>query len=244
MNEQEPAVTDRVGVPSQLTAAIGLAVAALAAVGLTGSALTRSVRNFPLLVSVILWVVLLSALALAFSGKFPKLAQPAVIVLVVAVCAGVGLGAYSVHQREQPAVLLAGVPEADGSTSVTVTVKGSGLATQDQLDVQVLGLKTFDRLDKIAVSMCEQSYTWSKTNSSGVELDTYLGQQGLATDDATLLSWNRLGPDSDGVVDTSFTLEVPKGAYSGICAFSPLPSDTSEAASNSAAYLRIPADGT
>ncbi len=231
-------------IPAQLAAGIGLAVAALAAVGLTGSALTRSVRNFPVYVTFIMCFVLLAALALALSGKFPKLAIPATIALAVTIGAGVVLGAYSVHQREQPAVLLAGEPEADGSTSVTVTVKGSGLATQDQLDVQVLGLKTFDRLDKIAVSLCEQSYTWSKTNSSGVELDTYLGQQGLAADDATLLSWNRLGPNSDGVVDTSFTLEVPKGAYAGICAFSPLPSDTAEAASNSAAYLRIPADAT
>jgi hypothetical protein len=89
------------------------------------------------------------------------------------------------------------------------------------------------------VSLCEQSYTWSKTDGRGVELDTYLEQQGLSADDATLLAWNRIGPDANGVIDVTFKLDLPAQKYGGLCAFSPLPSDPAQALSNSAAYIQL-----
>jgi hypothetical protein len=138
-------------ITNSLGTGIALVVAALAAVGLSGGALTRSVRNFPIPISVILCVALIASLAIALlinktgSAWANVVVYAAAVLLVIAACGAVALGAYSVHEREQPSVSLAAEYGADGKALVTVSVAAAGLSTQDQLVVQILGLRTFTR---------------------------------------------------------------------------------------------------
>jgi hypothetical protein len=171
-----------------LSASIALVVAGLAAVGVTGEALTRAIRNEPWPLAGTIIVALISALLLVLihtrtprpksrrrrrhgtarpaerstiKERGPWLEPALLTVLVIAVAMSVVLGARSIADREQPFVSLQAAEDDKGWVTLTVDIKGAGLRTTDQLLVQVIGLTEFASVDKAKVSLCEQSWAYS-----------------------------------------------------------------------------------
>lgn len=276
------------GLPPTLAAAVVVAVAGLAAVGLTGDALLRAVRNNPGQIARWLIIAVIAGGVLAVLQLWPKSVSPAtptklvatrtdphgalldttvaepaptpapaqqsgrgivaavgsviaalcVTALVAAVCVLIQLGAGAVSAKELPAVTLQvaapvaaasgsvkGSPLQTGSMELTVTARAAGLSTKELLTVQVLGLRVYSGVSAEAVNLCEsKEYNWSKGDNQQ--------KPGPAEAKASLLLWNRVGPQADGTVDTSWKFQVPQGRYGGVCA-------TVFGAENSAAYLRL-----
>ena len=242
-------------IPTIVTGAVALFVGALAAVGVAGDVLTRAVRNLPYLMSALLAIVLFAALALYFvrprdglrsEARANVLQRRFLSVIAIAVSATVLTGAMSVADREQPAIALQ-ASYADGQVTLTVESRAAGLATTDQLTVQVLGLGQFSVIDKQTVEICEQVFAHSISNDLGTDLQILLNEkynekyndEPLYTGSVSVLLSERLGPDSSGSIDSATKLDLPAGLYQGVCAFSPLPSDQIESSRSSASYLRL-----
>lgn len=234
--------------PTQvLTAVVALFVAALAAVGVTGDILTRAVRNYPIAISALLIVTLLATLGFftvdlseSRSGDRKKVLRGRhVMGIVASICATILLGALSVADREQPGIALQAT-YSGGQVTLTVESNAAGLATKDQLSVQVLGLSKFSVIDRTTAEICEQIYAHSIRAGSGDNLQDFLNSrhdkyQGTVS----ILLSERLGPDSTGTIKSITKLDFPAGLYQGVCAFSPLPNEQIESARNSASYLRL-----
>jgi hypothetical protein len=173
--------------PPGLAAAIALVVAGLAAVGVTGDALTKAVRNEPgalgaavilaLAASVLLAVttvfvrpsstrnVNIKARLKLWSRDFWKTGNSWVTIGLMALLAGVAwailLGASSVADREQPLVTLSFTSERTGNRMLTIHVSASSLRTSEQILVQVIGLSKFTQANKSVVQICETSWTYN-----------------------------------------------------------------------------------
>ncbi len=219
--------------PPALAAAIALVVAGLAAVGVTGDALTRAVRNQPGQLAAAVIIALAATVLVAAVLLRNLIAGLGLLVLLVAVAWAVWLGAASVADREQPLVALSSTSESSGIRTLTVEVSASGLRTTDQILVQVIGIKKFAQANHATVALCERNWTYTS-----VAPDEY---KVLPAGSGALLLWNRIGPDRTGTVKATIKIPIPSGQYQGICAWAPLPSRIGAEADirNSAAYLKI-----
>lgn len=221
--------------PPGIAAAVALVVAALAAVGVSGDALTRAVRNEPQPLAWAVTIALAAAVVVAALVSRKWVVGLGLFVILIAAIWAVWLGAWSVANREQPLVALSLSSEDTGSRTLTVEVSASGLRTTDEILVQVIGLKKFTQVDEATVGICEHS--WAFTSAAP---ERY---RGLPAGSGTLLLWDRIGPDPTGKVETTIKIPVPSGQYQGICAWAPLPSRSGNTGDvrNSAAYLTVTA---
>jgi len=163
-----------------------------------------------------------------------------VALLLFAVRDAIIAGAGAVAAREGPLVTLqagavSAIPGAATARNVevTVSVRAVGMTTTNDVAVQVLGISDVPRwIDKPSVEVCESNHTFN-----GFGNYSALPEEGKAT----LLSWNRIGPDASGSVDASWKLQVPAGRYVALCAWSIFGGDLSQRIGNntSAAYLRL-----
>jgi hypothetical protein len=136
--------------------------------------------------------------------------------------------------------LQVGPPTAEAGNSavrnveITVSVRAVGMTTSNDVAVQVLGLSTLHAwVDGTAVQACETNHTFN-------DKKTFTPLDDNAA--VTLISWNRVGPDADGVVNVSWKLQVPDGRYAGLCAWAAFKYDLEhavQAVNTSAAYLRL-----
>jgi len=147
--------------PPAITAAIALVVAGLAAVGVTGDALTKAVRNEPQLLAAAVTIALAATVLAAAFLLSNWVVRLGLFGLLGAVVWAVWLGATSVADREQPLVSLSSTSEATGNRTLTVEVSASGLRTSDEILVQVVGIKKFTQTDRAAVELCERNWTYA-----------------------------------------------------------------------------------
>jgi hypothetical protein len=219
--------------PPALAAAIALVVAGLAAVGVTGDALTRAVRNQPKPLAWALTIALAATALVAAALLSGWMGRVGVVVLAAAAVWAVWLGAFSVAEREQPLVALSSTSESTGVRTLTVEVSAAGLPTNEQVLVQVVGIKKFDQVDKATVVLCEHSWAFSFLDPGHFHA--------LPASSGTLLLWNRIGPDRTGTVKATIKIPIPSAKYQGICAWAPLPrkTPTDRDIRNSAAYLKF-----
>jgi hypothetical protein len=190
------------GLPPGLAAAIALVVAGLAAVGVTGDALTKAVRNEPGFLAAAVILALAASVLLAvttvlvrpsrtrnlLSRSFWKTRNFWMIIGLVALLAGVAwavlLGASSVGDREQPLVTLTSTSERTGYRTLTVQVSATGLRTSEEVLVQVIGLNTFTQANKTAVQVCETNWTYN-SDLKGKDV------KALPASTGTVLLWDR-----------------------------------------------------
>jgi hypothetical protein len=299
------------GLPSSLTASLALLVAALAAIGLTGAALLRAVRNNPGEIGFDLGLAVAGGAAIALAqilfptptdaiqtSTAPEVTNTEVIstkttsvpgepeksvkettttqtvvsdaarpqangrsrwrgwlrlgliilgvfLLVYSVLRAVNVGTGAVSDREGPLVSLQagsisavpGSPKAR-NIEITVSVRAVGMSTSNDVAVQVLGLTKMQAwVNESNVRACETNHTFN-TFGQYEELKDSAG--------ATILSWNRLGPDASGSVEASWKLLVQHGKYAGLCAWAifggdlrPNDKNKRKNPSTSAAYLRL-----
>jgi hypothetical protein len=92
--------------------------------------------------------------------------------------------------------------------------------TDDDFEVQVVGLESFTTVDEATIQACETRHAQSKDP---------------VPKGATVLMWTRVGPKSDGSVDQTWKLQAPTGTYAGICAVS----EQITTGKSSAVYLRL-----
>jgi hypothetical protein len=158
------------GFPTVLTAALAFVVAGLAAIGLTGDALLRAVRNSPRWIAVWFTLALIGAGIFVLGQLWPRkttanenaakttrftvawvLGIIGLALFVGATSAAIWFGAYAVHDRELPLVTLQAAPVAaapsaasgrwtEGTIEVTITARAVGMTTKNDLLVQVVGL--------------------------------------------------------------------------------------------------------
>jgi hypothetical protein len=240
-NANKPPPPDT-GLPPGLAAAIALVVAGLAAVGVTGDALTRAVRNQPdhLAYAVILALAASVLLAVTTVLVMPSWARTLLVTVgLLALLGGVAwavrLGAMSIADREQPLITLSTTSERTGNRTLTVQVSASGLRTTDEILVQVIGLKKFTQANYAVVNVCERSWTYTSVAPNVYEV--------LPAKIGAVLLWNRIGPDPTGKVNATIKIPIPTNLYQGICAWAPLPDRPGPPGSrrNSAAYLKMTA---
>jgi hypothetical protein len=236
------------GVPIGVGATVTLVVALLGVVGVSGDYLVRTVRDQPDAFSnVIRWaiagaIVLAVAVTLGSIRK-RKAGEPgetiwshvgrwlglagALGVLITGFVA-VGVGTTSMHNPEQPRTSLSATSDARNVT-ISADVSGAGLAPDDEMLVQIIGLPTLaDPVDGLK-DLCENSQ----------------GSATLSADKGRLLAWELMGPDNKGNVAGTVKVEVPLDTFGGACAFSVVGDtakvDTAKADSRNAtaAYLRL-----
>jgi hypothetical protein len=205
-------------VPPALAGAIALIVAALAAVGVSGGALTRAVRNDPTTIALLVIVLLVAvAVPVVASVRGSRAIAGSVIVLVLVLCATVWTGARSVGEREQPRVALSASTK-DQVTTITVIASGSGLKSNQDMLVQMQGLEGFP---------------------ASVHADNGCARSGSDTV-GSLLLWQQAGPDGSGAVSVESKVEVPVAEYAGVCAYVSLRNDPSGDDRWVRSYLRTP----
>jgi hypothetical protein len=215
-------------VPGGIAAVVALVGAVLAATGVVGDVLTRWVRNEPRQLTLVL------GLALAIAGLATIFAVKSILVrfatagLVLVLILGVIYATSSIAIREQPHVALAASTSGNGILALTIKAGGASLRPNDDMLVQVIGLKKTGDMHAV-MSQCRQS-RWSAWSSGQINTDT-----------SDLLVWQQFGPDPAGNVAAEITTQVTRADYGGICAFAVLRwsrGDSPDKARAVAAYLQ------
>lgn len=213
-------------VPPALAASAALIVAVLGAVGVSGDALTRAVRNNPLPLGVVIVLVLVVVGATtAYLNRANRVVAFAFGILTALLVATVALGADALGEREQPSVSLSGKTDGDLVT-VTVKASGSSLKSKETMLVQIHALERFPE-DSEESDTC----TGSRFEDRRDDARVWPGP---------LLLWEQGGPDPGGSVAIDSTVEVPAGEYEGVCAFVALSVDGNDPRFVRS-YLRFPA---
>lgn len=210
---------------------VALVGAVLAATGVVGDVLTRWVRNEPRQLTLILGL----ALGIAGLATIVLVHKPTVRLatagLVLVLILGVFYATDSVALREQPHVALSASTSDSGVLALTIKAGGASLRPNDDMLVQVIGLKGTGDMHAV-MSQCRQS-RWSRSQPSQIN---------TATSD--LLVWQQFGPDPAGNVTAEITTQVTRADYGGICAFAVLRwsrGDSPDSARATAAYLQTAA---
>lgn len=189
-----------------LAGSVALIVAGFGAIGLSGDFLLRAVRNNPILVAIAVSAGLIAIGSIVAFSVTRLYVQLVVAVLVASVVFGIVVGALSIRDRDQPGLSISATSTVS-TTTISLDVSGSGLATSDSLLVQVVGLKTKPPMTADS-EMCETSRIEATPK----------------TDRGDLLMWGRSGPDTaNGDVKRTITLEIPAKKYPIVCAWAALP---------------------
>lgn len=206
--------------PTGLAAAVALVVAAFAAVGVAGELLTRAVRNSPewmaTFVTVAFAIVAVATVA-QMRRRDQRAARWAVVLLTLVVGAAVFFGAFTVSDREKPSIAMSASTD-NRVTTISVVASASSLRTNEGMQVQVFGLPKIDTTD----DRCE------------------LEPEDIPVVD--VLTSQRSGPDANGDVASSISVEVKEGLYPAICGFVALRDRDTEDPSDDrlvSAYLRL-----
>jgi len=241
------------GMPIGVGATVTLVIGLLGVVGVSGDYIVRTVRDQPDAFSnVVRWAVAGAAIIaiavtvsslrrtgpvpdpppsrgqriLSHIGRWGGLAGA--IVVLIAGFVAVGVGTTSVHNPEQPRTSLSETSSANIVT-ISADVSGAGLAPDDEMLVQVIGLTALaDPVDGMK-DICENSQ----------------GSEKLDAEQGRLLAWELMGPDNKGNVTGTVKVEVPLGTFGGACAFSVVGDtakvDTAKEDSRNAtaAYIRL-----
>jgi hypothetical protein len=259
------------GIPLGVGATLALVVGALAAVGVTGDYIVRTVRDQPDAFSNIMRAALAGAALIAVGvtiGSFVSqskgtgtatasetppttpssppattplppanrpganagraLALVGALVVIVAAYFAVLVGTTSVHNPDQPRLVMSSAT-SENIVTINVDAKSSGLSPDDELLVQIIGIKTFSTKLADHTDLCENSQI-------NLPADVSKGQ---------LLAWERLGADGTGNVDGTIKVEAALGAFQGACAFGVLANTekvetaTEDARKATATYLRL-----
>lgn len=212
--------------PPSLAATVGLLVAALAAVGLSGDLLSRAVRTYTWpLAGLFALAIMITSFAVAVTNK-GRAARVAVILLAVIAALLVVTGAFSVDTRDVTAVSVTyatgTVPDKGGEqlTTITVGASGSGVRVGEFLWLEVYGLPP--------------DVSWSDPRDPCSRADEV---RPMAVRVADLTA----GPDQSGAVTTQSGIDIPTGTYVGICAYTGLISTDMEKQdfTNASAYARL-----
>ncbi|HEX8497069.1 MAG TPA: hypothetical protein VF661_07725 [Actinomycetales bacterium] len=227
----DPGTPPADGVPPTLTAALALVVAALAAVGVSGDLLTRTVRNHPGAIATVVVAALLAfgvpaiALARTWAVRLPLL------VLTGAAVGGVIAGAFaSARDREQPRVSVAAASTAS-ATSLTIEASANGLRSRDDMLVQVQAVERWP--DELAGSDVQRGCRTNRNQRwrPGTE-PSWPG---------ALLLWQQAGPDAKGAVQVTSKLELQPGRQEGVCVVVILLNTRGQEPRAVASFLRTPA---
>ncbi|MEZ5181793.1 MAG: hypothetical protein R2702_07970 [Acidimicrobiales bacterium] len=203
--------------PITIAAAIAISTAALTAIGLSGDALTRAIRNDPGgLGTPLRWTVALAGAATAAAlltkvASASSNAQRAVAAVSAVVVLGItvttfgliGNGIEAIQRRDEPSVTVSSATE-EGVATLTVTGKGTGLASSSSMLVQLVGLRpgaevAFDEVCAI------DGRRWEGGVSEG--------------GDAVLLGWQEQGPDDQGVASGTFSAEIDRSSFERVCGY-------------------------
>lgn len=207
--------------PPALAAGLAVLVAALAAVGVSGGALQRAVRNEPgwFILVFTSAVLLATVMAVAFFRRSGR-GLPAVVASVVigALAAfSMVLGAASLDVREKPAVSLSAARTATGGLVVTVNATGSGLRADEDMLVQLRALERFPTtVTDFAGNLPESHGTnWACAAS---QFQTTPPEAPTVPDVGPLLAWQQAGPDADGAATIEMVVPYDADVPDGFCA--------------------------
>jgi len=221
------------GLPGGPASAVALVVAVLAAVGVAGDVLTRAIRNDPIAVPLIVSAVLLAVGIPALIITKRWLQRGGIIALLLVLIAASLYGGRSVADREIPRAAISAKTDENRVTTLTVDASGSSLRTRDDMLVQVIGLPDLADFQRLTAE-CEGSRLRTQFDAQGNRIPVPFD-----SDKGDLLAWQRYGPDKEGDVSATITLEVPAGRYQGTCVYAALRGKSSDDPRSAAAYLRL-----
>jgi hypothetical protein len=208
-------------IPPALAGGTALVVAALAAVGVSGGVLTRTVRNEPQTIAkLVIAALLIVAIPTLVLVRKRLLVALCLLALLGVLGTTVWVGAESVAEREQPRVALSASTKGQ-VTTITINASGTGLKSKQDMLVQLQAVTSFPTPVSGLDPLCFESVrSVPETKSVG-----------------PLLLWQQAGPDETGTVTVKTNVEIPIAKYEGVCAFVALRTDGTRARAVRA-YLR------
>jgi hypothetical protein len=213
MTAENDATGDGRSATPGLAATAALLVAVLGAVGVTGEALTRAVRNHPVGMTAVVALVLTTAAVPVFLALRARWTHVlALALLLLGLVSALALGATSVAEREQPRVELSS-STSDGITTVTVDASGSSLQSEADMLVQLLGLDDAPGSGQAMDDVCNGNA---------------FADGGEPPAGAEVLLWQQAGPDADGAVALESSVEFSTGDHAAVCAYVALRADRPE----------------
>jgi hypothetical protein len=191
-----------------LAAAVGLVVAGLAAVGVSGGVLVRAVRDQPALMA----GCVSAALAIGAIATMVALRRLS-IALIVALLAVTSIftvlvGAASLDERAQPSISLGAVAH-EGYITVTVEASTTGLRSSEDMLVQ---------LQAISRPLPKKSPKHLSAIFNRCDVSR-LNRKQRARRPGPLLAWHQIGSDSEGNAETTFSVDIERGDASGVCGY-------------------------
>ncbi|GMA84825.1 hypothetical protein GCM10025868_00750 [Angustibacter aerolatus] len=217
--------------PPTLAAAVALVVAALAAVGVSGDLLARTVRNHPVAIAAVVVVALLAFAVPAVAASTGWAVRAAIVLVVVAACWAAAAGARAAgSDREQPRVSLTAATTAS-ATTLTVDASANGLRSRDNMLVQVQGVTDWpaDSADRDLQVACnsDRNARWPAGATP-----RWPGE---------LVLWQQAGPDAKGAVTVGSKVELVPGEQEGVCVWVVLTNVKGQAPRRVVSYLQLPA---
>lgn len=204
-----------------LAGSLALVLAALGTIGLSGEGLLRAVRNHPAQMGWAVGLTLISTglLTLPWGRKRSTAVQRALnVVLIGGVVWAIALGSVSLRAREVPSVTIQGAEDGKGKVTLTIEGKGQSLRTDEQLQVQVLGLKDpFKGVTSSLIGLCEQHHV--AQYEPGIGWREPASYSSAFDKSATVLAWDRVGPDRTGLATSQLKIEYVADDYAAVCAF-------------------------
>lgn len=200
---------------AKIAGGTAIVVGVLAFFGIQGEALDAVVRNnagvtfvaFALVFS----GVVVSTIMVAFSGRWGLWAVLGGVVAAVLFFAGLGLAVKlsveSKAAKQRPYVNLSAAPADDGGMRVTFVAKASGLTNKESLTIELEGLhSTMPVYGQIIGRIGSRDDHSEAAESKRNSLD-------FTEEYVSRLSYVFVGPDENGAVAYTGTVDIPSGVY-------------------------------
>ena len=188
-----------------------LVVGVLAALGVAGNLLARMARNHVLLsFGIMAAVIAFVSLLLLTTVLHGRLRIVPVVGLAITLILAAALGASSQSTRENPYISLSLAKSDKGILTLTAKAAGSGLRSDEEMLLRVLGLKGSSET-RIAHSKIDEQCRYA----SLTPLDSHIPQQ--------VMAWIETGPNVSGDASTETAIPVPSNLRY-VCAFAILSS--------------------